>query len=145
MYCFFFSSRRRHTRCALVTGVQTCALPISELEKQLVDIRICVALPRVWISFTGQLTLVASVPVAERVQYGSMLSILDVEAEAPGLRAVIVQPAFIDQVRIDLRDPPAEQLPVNGGRQRLDRFHFFVLSQRSTMRRQAMPRRKKSE
>src|SRR3546814_3392952 len=31
-YCrfvFFFSSRRRHTRCALVTGVQTCALPIS--------------------------------------------------------------------------------------------------------------------
>src|SRR3546814_13016319 len=26
--CFFFSSRRRHTRCALGTGVQTCALPI---------------------------------------------------------------------------------------------------------------------
>src|SRR3546814_8138452 len=26
--CFFFSSRRRHTRCALVTGVQTCTLPI---------------------------------------------------------------------------------------------------------------------
>src|SRR3546814_4511898 len=26
--CFFFSSRRRHTECALVTGVQTCALPI---------------------------------------------------------------------------------------------------------------------
>src|SRR3546814_4075915 len=29
LFCFFFSSRRRHTRCALVTGVQTCALPIS--------------------------------------------------------------------------------------------------------------------
>src|SRR3546814_17642946 len=30
MVCsFFLSSRRRHTRCALVTGVQTCALPIS--------------------------------------------------------------------------------------------------------------------
>src|SRR3546814_16093241 len=28
MRTFFFSSRRRHTRCALVTGVQTCALPI---------------------------------------------------------------------------------------------------------------------
>src|SRR3546814_9413582 len=28
LYEFFFSSRRRHTRCALVTGVQTCALPI---------------------------------------------------------------------------------------------------------------------
>src|SRR3546814_9006915 len=31
---FFFSSRRRHTRCALVTGVQTCALPISHLPDQ---------------------------------------------------------------------------------------------------------------
>src|SRR3546814_7367168 len=32
--CFFvfFASRRRHTRCALVTGVQTCALPISMLK-----------------------------------------------------------------------------------------------------------------
>src|SRR3546814_7285098 len=29
MCIFFFTSRRRHTRCALVTGVQTCALPIS--------------------------------------------------------------------------------------------------------------------
>src|SRR3546814_19802157 len=32
-FCFFFSSRRRHTRCALVTGVQTCALPISGLQE----------------------------------------------------------------------------------------------------------------
>src|SRR3546814_14866491 len=31
MVLFFFSSRRRHTRCALVTGVQTCALPISSI------------------------------------------------------------------------------------------------------------------
>src|SRR3546814_5571427 len=30
----FFSSRRRHTRCALVTGVQTCALPIFELDER---------------------------------------------------------------------------------------------------------------
>src|SRR3546814_9342072 len=34
-FCFFFSSRRRHTRCALVTGVQTCALPISENSNSL--------------------------------------------------------------------------------------------------------------
>src|SRR3546814_10310150 len=32
---FFFSSRRRHTRCALVTGVQTCALPISRVSAHL--------------------------------------------------------------------------------------------------------------
>src|SRR3546814_2058511 len=31
---FFFSSRRRHTRCALVTGVQTCALPICHPRRQ---------------------------------------------------------------------------------------------------------------
>src|SRR3546814_3635870 len=33
LYFFFFSSRRRHTICALVTGVQTCALPISLLNR----------------------------------------------------------------------------------------------------------------
>src|SRR3546814_9457149 len=31
---FFFSSRRRHTRCALVTGVQTCALPICPMSDE---------------------------------------------------------------------------------------------------------------
>src|SRR3546814_8518300 len=36
--CFFFSSRRRHTICALVTGFQTCALPIyGEIEAALVQ------------------------------------------------------------------------------------------------------------
>src|SRR3546814_3917830 len=33
MCVLFFSSRRRHTRCALVTGVQTCALPISSKDQ----------------------------------------------------------------------------------------------------------------
>src|SRR3546814_7451935 len=36
-FWFFFSSRRRHTRCALVTGVQTCALPISSNRKSFGD------------------------------------------------------------------------------------------------------------
>src|SRR3546814_14238856 len=35
----FFSSRRRHTRCALVTGVQTCALPISHFHGGLSSVR----------------------------------------------------------------------------------------------------------
>src|SRR5881409_988357 len=37
-FCFFFfSSRRRHTRCETVTGVQTCALPIwQEREHEVV-------------------------------------------------------------------------------------------------------------
>src|SRR3546814_3322359 len=33
VFGFVFSSRRRHTRCALVTGVQTCALPICQGAK----------------------------------------------------------------------------------------------------------------
>src|SRR3546814_19888256 len=47
-FCFFFSSRRRHTRCALVTGVQTCALPIwavrndrPDFVEQVVDRSLC--------------------------------------------------------------------------------------------------------
>src|SRR3546814_16878454 len=36
---FFFSSRRRHTRCALVTGVQTCALPIFPVSAQSTTLR----------------------------------------------------------------------------------------------------------
>src|SRR3546814_8791548 len=35
---FFFASRRRHTRCALVTGVQTCALPICPTKSKLDDL-----------------------------------------------------------------------------------------------------------
>src|SRR3546814_1508118 len=38
VYIFFFSSRRRHTRCALVTGVQTCALPICSPPKVAADL-----------------------------------------------------------------------------------------------------------
>src|SRR3546814_4655341 len=41
IFClFFFASRRRHTRCALVTGVQTCALPIFPIAIGVVDERI---------------------------------------------------------------------------------------------------------
>src|SRR3546814_9664895 len=36
---FFFSSRRRHTSCALVTGVQTCALPICIWLDEFVELR----------------------------------------------------------------------------------------------------------
>src|SRR6184192_278135 len=39
-FVFFFSSRRRHTRCRLVTGVQTCALPISEALRQIPGLRL---------------------------------------------------------------------------------------------------------
>src|SRR3546814_8711466 len=38
LLAFFFASRRRHTRCALVTGVQTCALPICDPPVTTTDI-----------------------------------------------------------------------------------------------------------
>src|SRR3546814_5626074 len=37
MYAFFLSSKRRDTICALVTGVQTCALPIFSLDQTIED------------------------------------------------------------------------------------------------------------
>src|SRR3546814_3779279 len=47
IFCFLFSSRRRHTRCALVTGVQTCALPICYIFSEVLfgekDLRMNVA------------------------------------------------------------------------------------------------------
>src|SRR3546814_9729217 len=39
-YGLFCSSRRRHTRCALVTGVQTCALPICKSVRDKTEIKI---------------------------------------------------------------------------------------------------------
>src|SRR3546814_8379844 len=48
-FVFFFSSRRLHTRCALVTGVQTCALPISALSGLNVDFSNPVSREQLWI------------------------------------------------------------------------------------------------
>src|SRR3546814_17056978 len=54
---FFFSSRRRHTICALVTGVQTCALPIA-LNHEDVRVRVDFALILVLLSaLTGLIWL----------------------------------------------------------------------------------------
>src|SRR3546814_10593421 len=45
LWFFFFSSRRRHTRCALVTGVQTCALPISAAPTNAIAYVLCARHP----------------------------------------------------------------------------------------------------
>src|SRR3546814_4348813 len=47
---FFFSSRRRHTRCALVTGVQTCALPISRSNKTIAVAYLARGADKNWLS-----------------------------------------------------------------------------------------------
>src|SRR3546814_1819231 len=43
MLLFILSSRRRHTKCALVTGVQTCALPICDKAEHDLDRRLAIA------------------------------------------------------------------------------------------------------
>src|SRR3546814_19452549 len=60
MYFVFFSSRRRHTRCALVTGVQTCALPISA---EPIIAAVQAAVFAFWLG-TGTLTTIGSTPLA---------------------------------------------------------------------------------
>src|SRR3546814_13218481 len=75
---FFFSSRRRHTRCALVTGVQTCALPISllkvaEHQLQLLDLPV---------------QLLRGVPEGHPTQLGELrLELLDLQGflDQPGM------------------------------------------------------------
>src|SRR3546814_8978706 len=65
VFVFFFSSRRRHTRCALVTGVQTCALPISGARQLVVhdafDTIVCSAVSFSWLTPN---TTVRSTPLA---------------------------------------------------------------------------------
>src|SRR3546814_6397955 len=71
---FLFSSRRRHTRCALVTGVQTCARPIYRLIRFATDRGLGGAL--VERLFTGYFT--------EGVDLGDMDRLADL-AEESGL------------------------------------------------------------
>src|SRR3546814_19689005 len=71
---FFFSSRRRHTRCALVTGVQTCALPICR-----------------------SLRLFVQIPIDGR-QRGTQRDHLHVDSRPLSLQTFEVTPSFLDQV-----------------------------------------------
>src|SRR3546814_8850029 len=60
---FFFSSRRRHTICALVTGVQTCALPISDLIGYL---RLAIVPPRNALALRNRRSLFQALGTAAR-------------------------------------------------------------------------------
>src|SRR3546814_21004507 len=63
---FFVSSRRRHTRCALVTGVQTCALPIStETQGTTIVGRPLETTGAIGLPFAG--TVVKLAPVGDRL------------------------------------------------------------------------------
>src|SRR3546814_7454698 len=61
---FFFSSRRRHTRCALVTGVQTCALPILETD--------ATALALLWGGGLAAFALLVAWPLSALLESGGL-------------------------------------------------------------------------
>src|SRR3546814_16577399 len=80
---FFFSSRRRHTSCALVTGVQTCALPISTGANQMTQ------------TFPATSATATPTPSAIIAQ-PEVILMLDIETlAASSERAVVSQAALI--------------------------------------------------
>src|SRR3546814_20416570 len=98
---FFFSSRRRHTRCALVTGVQTCALPISpklaeDLVPKLLPLNI--------------FTRVLQGLLAERVPIRHLRVIADALAEAAPRSQDPV--ALAGHVRVALGRPNVQEINV---------------------------------
>src|SRR3546814_5959809 len=83
LFCFFFSSRRRHTRCALVTGVQTCALPISFSITKEVDlaIRLLGRSPRFVADIGGNVGLYSA----------------EIRRRAPDAKIYVFEPAAVDR------------------------------------------------
>src|SRR3546814_6647531 len=75
LYVFFFSSRRRHTRFALVTGVQTCALPIFGMDASLYRtlVRHCQAPWKRWTKApaAAQAAFWGGSPASPRTGFGS--------------------------------------------------------------------------
>src|SRR3546814_17981458 len=104
MVCFFFSSRRRHTRCALVTGVQTRALPISATPAYAdeADSTIIVTAPQLTSEAEERAAKTAGgVDVVSHRDYAdkSIVSLRDTLAFSPG---VSVQPRYGQEVRISI-------------------------------------------
>src|SRR3546814_4509988 len=107
LFLVFFSSRRRHTRCALVTGVQTCALPIS---------------PAVEVALCGHATLASGHALMEgdSVRFLTRKAgILEVRRIGPGyeldLPAWESVPKALPDIVAGMRQEPAKTLWREGG------------------------------
>src|SRR3546814_10862272 len=86
---FFFSSRRRHTRCALVTGVQTCALPIwAPFEGQVELGPVVISAYRFFIICAVVVVSVVLGIVVHRTVYGRRLRALAQNREVASLTGI---------------------------------------------------------
>src|SRR3546814_4771365 len=108
---FFFSSRRRHTRCALVTGVQTCALPCTCCATRLQVAAVLSALNDCpvasQLAFQSPLSTSAS---QSRVAATAGLSAGTVEGAATGVSALPDIETKAGRARLnDMNKPPAIQ------------------------------------
>src|SRR3546814_4560548 len=105
-YVFFFSSRRRHTRCALVTGVQTCALPIWRGTRHTMQMtgqyRIEAPRETVWQALNDVEVLRQCIPGVEEIEKTSDTSF------AAKVRAKVgpVSARFAGNVTLSDLDPP---------------------------------------
>src|SRR3546814_437205 len=100
---FFFSSRRRHTRCALVTGVQTCALPISGLG--------LAGVPAILGASTATIATAASVAAAGTNIVGNF---------------AIPKPSFNTGQQLNFVTDPQSGLPYAMGRTRMSGLRIYA-------------------
>src|SRR3546814_4249606 len=120
---FFFSSRRRHTRCALVTGVQTCALPTSAERTALRAARDVVVTERAALGAAGVVegAIGAGIGKAGAVAVAMLgaLGLVDRVVLFPGLGGVIEYPAA-GAGRIGLRRQRDRQAEREGERDEVE-------------------------
>src|SRR3546814_9049535 len=89
----FFSSRRRHTRCALVTGVQTCALPIYVIRSEADEAKVGA---RFLLDALSQalFTLILRAHLANHGQDSGSLALLGDKRLGRAWQALLADPAY---------------------------------------------------
>src|SRR3546814_9301714 len=93
---FFFSSRRRHTICALVTGVQTCALPISLLLQAVTQM--AATLPGLYVTGEESLAQVAGRAARLGLPLDGVNALAETGVERILEHAVALQPKLIIEI-----------------------------------------------
>src|SRR3546814_2570897 len=114
MVCFFFSSRRRHTRCALVTGVQTCALPILCAKPVVGDEPFAVVLPDDVIWNKGGPGALKQMADHAEATGGGVIAVQDVPRDQTASYGIVATDDFSDRsgrIRRMVEKPSPETAP----------------------------------